>query len=192
MTDQDPTQIGPAAAPIPPPPPPPPPPSDETAAYLPPPEMYAGGGTSQYGMNLGYAVDIAFVIDITGSMSDELRSMKSVGFPNVVAELRCARTGAACALDSACGVDEVCFEGECITDPRADDGCIPDIWTGVGGWGEVHTFRNYSSLGPDPTVTAHAVPSTGAGSREAPFHPPHCVASVEGPSNSGDWMRPMV
>lgn len=126
-------------------------------------------------------VDFYAAFDITGSMSDELNSMKNVmtGFPAVVDDLRCARTGAACALDSACGVDEVCFEGECITDPRADDGCIPDIWTGVGGWGEVHTFRNSSSLGPDPTVTAHAVPSTGGGAYEAPFHPPHCVASVE-------------
>jgi len=39
--------------------------------------MYAGGGTSQYGMNLGYAVDIAFVIDITGSMTPVLDQVKA-------------------------------------------------------------------------------------------------------------------
>lgn len=56
------------------------PPSGEAeqdmSAYLPPPEMYAGGGTSQYGMNLGYAVDIVFVIDITGSMTPVIEQVK--------------------------------------------------------------------------------------------------------------------
>jgi len=69
MTDPssaDPTQVT-----------PPPPDPNATAAYLPPPEMYAGGGTSQYGMNLGYAVDIAFVIDITGSMTPVIEQVKA-------------------------------------------------------------------------------------------------------------------
>lgn len=54
-----------------------PPPADAAdAPYLPPSEMYAGGGTSQYSMNLGYAVDIVFVIDITGSMYPVLDQVK--------------------------------------------------------------------------------------------------------------------
>ncbi len=50
---------------------------DDLTAYLPPAEMYAGGGTSQFGMNLGYAVDIVFVIDITGSMTPVIEQVKA-------------------------------------------------------------------------------------------------------------------
>jgi hypothetical protein len=50
---------------------------DDFSAYMPPPEMYAGGGTSQFGMNLGYAVDIVFVIDITGSMTPVIDQVKA-------------------------------------------------------------------------------------------------------------------
>lgn len=71
---------GPAAGHDPTPPPAAPaagPPADDPAAYLPPPEMYAGGGTSQFGLNLGYAVDIVFVIDITGSMTPVIDQVKA-------------------------------------------------------------------------------------------------------------------
>lgn len=50
--------------------------SSADAAYLPPPEMYAGGGTGQ-SVNLGYAVDIVFVIDITGSMTPVIEQVKA-------------------------------------------------------------------------------------------------------------------
>lgn len=50
---------------------------EDLSAYLPPAEMYEGGGTSQYGMNLGYAVDIVFVIDITGSMTPVIEQVKA-------------------------------------------------------------------------------------------------------------------
>jgi hypothetical protein len=47
-------------------------------AYLPPPVTHgADGSSSQYGMNLGYAVDIVFVIDITGSMTPVLDEVKA-------------------------------------------------------------------------------------------------------------------
>jgi hypothetical protein len=45
--------------------------------FTPPAEMYAGGGTNQYGMTLGYAVDIVFVIDITGSMTPVIEQVKA-------------------------------------------------------------------------------------------------------------------
>jgi hypothetical protein len=50
---------------------------EELAAYLPPAEMYAGGGTNQFGVSLGYAVDIVFVIDITGSMTPVIDQVKA-------------------------------------------------------------------------------------------------------------------
>lgn len=49
----------------------------DVAAYLPPAEMFAGGGTSQFGVSLGYAVDIVFVIDITGSMTPVIEQVKA-------------------------------------------------------------------------------------------------------------------
>ncbi|MBS1847640.1 MAG: VWA domain-containing protein [Actinobacteria bacterium] len=39
--------------------------------------MFAGGGTSQFGVSLGYAVDIVFVIDITGSMTPVIEQVKA-------------------------------------------------------------------------------------------------------------------
>jgi hypothetical protein len=50
---------------------------EELAGYLPPPEMYAGGGTEQFPVHLGYAVDIVFVIDITGSMTPVIDQVKA-------------------------------------------------------------------------------------------------------------------
>ena len=52
-------------------------PQDDASAYLPPAEMFAGGGTSQFGVSLGYAVDIVFVVDITGSMTPVLETVKA-------------------------------------------------------------------------------------------------------------------
>ncbi len=52
-------------------------PAVDDSAYLPPPEMFAGGGTSQFGVSLGYAVDIVFVIDITGSMTPVIEQVKA-------------------------------------------------------------------------------------------------------------------
>jgi hypothetical protein len=50
---------------------------EDVSAYLPPAEMFAGGGTSQFGVSLGYAVDIVFVIDITGSMTPVIEQVKA-------------------------------------------------------------------------------------------------------------------
>ncbi len=69
-----------------------PPPSDDSA-YLPPAEMFAGGGTSQFGVSLGYAVDIVFVIDITGSMTPVLEQVKAgaLSFHDTLVETMAAK-----------------------------------------------------------------------------------------------------
>jgi hypothetical protein len=121
--------------------------------------------------------DIYFSFDTTGSMSAELAAMRSAtdGVPEIIRQLRCAPTGGTCMGDAECAAG-ICFNGNCIADPTAGAGCIPDMWTGVATWDDFNTFRNRVSLQPDPTVTAAAIPGTGGGGAEAPFQPPYCVA----------------
>ncbi|MFT3766044.1 MAG: hypothetical protein QM820_11085 [Minicystis sp.] len=101
----------------------------------------------------------------------------TTGVPAIVNQLRCAASGVSCAVDADCSAGQVCFENACITDPLAGPGCIPDLWTGVGRFDDLNTYRNLLSLQPDPVATATAVPgSTGGGGNEAPFQPPVCIA----------------
>jgi len=134
--------------------------------------------TLEFETSLQFA-DVYFGFDTTGSMSAELSAMRNpaTGVPGIVNELRCAETTTACAADTDCAVDQVCnSRGFCAESPRSGDGCIPDIWTGVGVWDQIDTFRNVVSLQPDAAVTAAAVPGTGGGASEAPLQAPACVA----------------
>jgi hypothetical protein len=123
--------------------------------------------------------DVYFAFDTTGSMSAELTAMKNAttGVPAIVSQLTCQDFGTACVLDQDCGTDQICFQDTCTQDPNLGQGCIPDLWTGVGRWDDINTYRNLVSLQPDPVTTANAVPSTGGGASEAPFQPSHCIAN---------------
>ena len=108
-------------------------------------------------------VDVYFGFDTTGSMSAELAVMAnpSTGVPRIVDLLGC--------------------------DPGEDPvttGCIPDLWTGVGTWDEIDTYRNRLSLQGNPMTTAAAIPGTGGGGAEAPLQPPACVANGANCTNS--------
>lgn len=122
-------------------------------------------------------VDLYFSFDTTGSMSQELAAMRSVttGVPAIIDTLTCHPTGGTCVFDTDCA-DGICFNGECIEDPEVGDGCLPNIWTGVGRFDEIDTFNNIQAPQPDATVTANAIPSTGGGASEAPLQAPACVA----------------
>ena len=63
-------------------------------------------------------------------------------------------------------------------------GCIPDLYTGVGTFDELDTYRNRVSLQGDPAVTAAAIPGTGGGGDEAPLQVPACVARGSNCTNS--------
>lgn len=121
-------------------------------------------------------VDLYFSFDTTGSMTDELNAMSSpvAGVPAIIDALKCDSTGGACMLDGDCGTG-ICFNGACIEDP-AEAGCLPDLWTGVGRFDEIDTFVNILAPQPDPAQTAAAIPGTGGGASEAPYHAPACVA----------------
>ncbi|WP_050431117.1 hypothetical protein [Chondromyces crocatus] len=134
--------------------------------------------TLKFRTSIQYA-DVYFAFDITGSMSQELTAMRNAntGVPAIVNQLRCASSSTSCGVDSDCGTGEVCFNNACITDPLLGDGCIPDLWTGVGRWSDLNTYRNLLSLQSNPVTTANAIPTTGSGADEAPFQPPHCIAN---------------
>jgi hypothetical protein len=133
--------------------------------------------TVKFRTNIQFA-DVYFAFDTTGSMSAELTAMQNAatGVPAIVSTVECDVLGGVCALDSDCAAG-ICFNNTCVQDPNVGMGCIPDLWTGVGRWDDLNTYRNLVSLQPDPTVTAANVPNTGNGGSEAPFQPSHCIAN---------------
>jgi hypothetical protein len=136
--------------------------------------------------------DLYFGFDASLSMQEEYDAMRNptTGLPAVVSQLTCARTSVACekhfdctsALGSGytCGPDDLC-----VADPLVS-GCVPNLWTGVGKYGNLDTFRNLLSPQANPTTTANSIPAAGEPARvggvlsgpwaEAPFHAVTCVA----------------
>lgn len=133
--------------------------------------------TLEFATSIQFA-DLYFGFDTTASMSAELSSMANAtnGVPAIINQLRCPSTGGACANDSDCLLG-VCFNSACIQDPAIGAGCVPDMYTGVGVFDELNTFRNIVSLQGNPTTTANAIPGIGGGGDEAPYQPPYCVAN---------------
>ncbi|MDX9999972.1 MAG: hypothetical protein RBU30_01620, partial [Polyangia bacterium] len=121
--------------------------------------------------------DIYFMIDRTGSMSQEFTAL-STGLPQIINELTCTRYGTACLLDSDCPTGQVCFQLECIQDPLEGDGCVADLWSGMGHFDNCNTNQNLVSLQANPTVTANAFAGVSmAGGTEAVYQSAACVAN---------------
>jgi len=119
--------------------------------------------TLEFSTALQFA-DIYFAFDTTGSMRAELTAMRNAtsGVPAIISRLTCG-------------------PGD---DPVAT-GCLPDVWTGVGTFDEIDTFRNRLSLQPTASATASAIPaSTGGGADEAPIQAAACVADGANCNNS--------
>lgn len=134
--------------------------------------------TVRFRTNIQFA-DVYFAFDWTGSMDIELESMRDVdtGVPAIVNDLVCDVIGGVCDLDADCATG-ICFNNTCIQDPNDADGCIPDLWTGVGRWDAINSYKNLLSMQPDPAATAAAVPGgTGGSGAEAPYQPSHCIAN---------------
>ena len=136
--------------------------------------------------------DLYFGFDASLSMQEEYVAMRdtTTGLPAVVSQLTCQRTSTTCEKHDHCttalGNGFVCGpDNVCVSDPLVS-GCIPNLWTGVGKFGNVDSFRNLLSPQPDPTATATNIPATGEPARvngklfgpwaEAPFHAATCVA----------------
>jgi hypothetical protein len=136
--------------------------------------------TLHFRTSVQYA-DIYFSFDTTGSMAAELTSMKSQ-VPNIIDGIRCKPDAnkTPCVNDASCPGGYVCFAGACVDDPlvaNGGQGCIPDMWTGVGHFSDCSTYVNLLHLQADPTATAKAIPPAPlGGGTEAVIQSAACVA----------------
>jgi thrombospondin type 3 repeat protein len=121
--------------------------------------------------------DVYFLLDRTGSMGEEKTAMQQ-NIPQIIANLVCADTGTPCNIDSDCASGTICFQGTgtCVQDPTLGNGCVPDLWTGVGRFDDCNTYSNLQFLNPDPTLTAAQLNYALAGGTEAVVQSPACVA----------------
>ena len=138
------------------------------------------------------SVDLYFAFDTAGNMLAELDAMRSLseGVPALVADLECPPIGGACTDDADCA-EGVCFGQQCIEDP-ADNGCLPELWTGVGAFAQLDTFTHLLTPQSDPVLTAMSVPMNDGSGHANPMQallcaaesghclvPPSCVAGAD-------------
>ncbi len=131
--------------------------------------------------------DLYFNFDETGSMIEEFGVLSApTGVPALIDDLTCADTGVPCTIDSDCNTGEVCFNhtGTCIQDPLDGDGCVADLWTGVGMWNNCNTYHNVVHLQNDPVTTANAISTSYPGASESPLQSAACVADPSFCSNT--------
>ncbi len=144
--------------------------------------------TLHFRTSVQYA-DLYFSFDTTGSMGAELTSMKA-NVPTIISEVQCKPDPAntACMIDSNCPANYVCFNGGCVDDPlvaNAGQGCIPDMWTGVGRFSDCNTYTNLLHLQADPVATSNAIPpSPLGGGAEAVVQSAACVSDETKCSNN--------
>ena len=125
-----------------------------------------------------HAAEVYIGVDTTGSMAAELTALRSNGIVAAVLAVTCAGSMVACHADGDCGAGEVCVpEGLCRAEPVANR-CLARVRTGAGRWDELNSYRNLASIQSDPTFAQSVLPASPlAGSAEAPFQPPSCVAN---------------
>jgi len=142
--------------------------------------------TLQFETNIQIA-DVYFLMDTTGSMDGEIRSMRDA-VAGIIDNITCEDFGVACAGDDECGADQVCsVGGRCIEDPRTSS-CVASVWTGVGRYeGNRNSYRNLLSLQMDPAMTSTRTPASadGGGADESLFESVACVADPTVCSSAG-------
>ncbi|MDX9722735.1 MAG: hypothetical protein RBU37_18450 [Myxococcota bacterium] len=138
-----------------------------------------------------FAADLYFALDASTSMNEEYAALRDPesGIPAIVEALRCApeQPLRACARHQECSASYRCLDQQCVQDPAYHQ-CLLELWTGVGSFGNIDSFRNLLSPQPEPALTAAAVPEHGEAARpdgpkgpmtgpwaEAPFQAPHCL-----------------
>jgi hypothetical protein len=126
--------------------------------------------------------DLYFSFDITGSMGAEMTAMANAttGVPAIINQLKCPVIGGACNIDDDCASGAICFNNQCVQDPIVGAGCIPDLWTGVGHWYDLNTFKNTLSVQSNAATTASNISQGLAGGSEVPFQAAQCVADGVG------------
>ncbi len=142
--------------------------------------------TLEFRTNIQIA-DLYFLIDRTGSMTQEHATLQSAtfGVSAIVGALKCQDFGTTCNIDNDCAMDQICFnppsapQGTCVQDPQVANGgsgCIPDMWSGVGHFEDCNEYRNTQHLQADPALTAANVDIGTGGSAEPVLQSAACVA----------------
>ena len=148
------------------------------------PDVDTVGATTNYQL-----VDFYVLMDHTGSMGEEISSMKSAAV-DILNGLTCGGSYGSCLEDADCASDEVCsLDLQCIEDPVIYS-CVPSLWSGSGEFGgtdepppwlPIPYFAdptvNNQVVNPDPAVTADSIPgSTAGGGQERMFQSAECMA----------------
>lgn len=131
------------------------------------------------------SADVYFSFDTSTTMIQEMNAMRdpTTGVPAILDSLLCATTTSPCAADGDCATGEICgSSGTCQEDP-AIDGCLTDLWTGVGSWHHVDSYTNLLSVQPSPLATAGAIP-TAPDFWVAPLQAPACAADPANCTNA--------
>ena len=112
-------------------------------------------------------VDIYFSIDASNSMSDEIATLKA-NLGEMLQSLQCPDLGRNCESNIDCKGDDIAYDAicsekhRCIVSPKSgidDKGCFADMWTGVGKWGDLNSFKNLSALSGNLAATDNALNS---------------------------------
>lgn len=117
--------------------------------------------------------DVYFLFDLSGSMGGEIASMRT-GVQMVMQDLTCDPTGGgACMEDADCAAGVCSIEGVCVEDP-VTAGCVPNFWTGTGGYRV--NLEHALSVQPNPATTAGAFLSNDSSGTENLYRAVQCVA----------------
>jgi len=131
------------------------------------------------------AADLYFAFDTSTTMIQEMDALRNPGsgVPAIIDSLRCPDTTTPCLTDDDCAVNQVCGPNTvCAEDPTLN-GCLLDLWTGVGSWDHIDTYQNLLSLQPTPAATAAAIP-TAPNWWVAPIQAAACVAEPANCTNT--------
>ena len=129
-------------------------------------------------------IDLFFVFDHTGSMGEEIQSLKSA-LKEIINDLQCKDLGKACSDNIDCSTlpNSICSEqGRCITSPQYGAGCFDNMWTGLGYYSHANTFWVAAQLSPDSSKTVTMMDRTfngwgfcSYGNDEVPYQAPICA-----------------
>lgn len=126
------------------------------------------------------SVDLYFAFDSSFSMDSTISAL-SKNLPTMLDNLKCKDFDQSCKSNEECAAfpNAICSEsGKCIQNPKYDKGCFDNMWTGVGFWGSVNSFKNERSLSqtPDAVVSAlNSITYNQQGNKENLIQPPICA-----------------
>ena len=122
------------------------------------------------------AADVYFLIDTTGSMTEEIRAMRAAVL-ELIEALTCPASDRTCSDERDCATGETCTpEGRCASAPEVA-GCLPDLNVGVGRYaGGPESYVHLLDVAPPSEATRDAVPleADGRGSNEALYNSVRC------------------